>query len=255
LENLERPNYYAIITAEVRYSREITANAKLLYAEITALANKSGKCWASNKYFAELYGVQPTRISEWVKQLEAAGFVSTKINSGGLRAITPRTLLEKQKTPSGKAEGTLLEKQKSGSSVTTSVPNNTSNNKKNKVDEFGGVDTLLFNLISLVNPKEKVTADRIRALNGRLKDYTPEEIINAARAFSKSKWHRENKQMSIDNLLAPSKFGRWHSQADAPGTPEAPVPDYYEDETGKYWKGEKITPENQDRIVKERMEG
>ena len=70
----------------------------------------------------------------------------------------------------------------------------------------------LSQLIALVNPKEKPTADRQRLLNARLKEYSFGEIENAARAFSKSDWHRENGQMSIDNLLRPSKFGRWYAE-------------------------------------------
>lgn len=42
---MEQPNYYAIIPACVRYAK-IKANAKLLYGEITALANKTGECYA-----------------------------------------------------------------------------------------------------------------------------------------------------------------------------------------------------------------
>ena len=33
-------NYYAIIPATVRYSKELKATEKLIYGEITALANK-----------------------------------------------------------------------------------------------------------------------------------------------------------------------------------------------------------------------
>ena len=59
---MDNPNYYAIIPAGVRYSA-IKPNAKLLYGEITALANKKGYCFATNKYFAELYSVNKNTIS------------------------------------------------------------------------------------------------------------------------------------------------------------------------------------------------
>ena len=36
----EKPNYYAIIPANVRYDNELRANEKLLYGEITALSSK-----------------------------------------------------------------------------------------------------------------------------------------------------------------------------------------------------------------------
>ena len=59
----EKPNYYAILTAEVRYNKDLTPNAKLLFAEITALENMNGQCFASNRYFADLYGKSKTSIS------------------------------------------------------------------------------------------------------------------------------------------------------------------------------------------------
>jgi len=71
-----KPNYYAILIAEVRYNKYLTPNAKLLYAEITALCNMNGKCFASNKYFSELYGKSKTSISKWISQLVVFGYIS-----------------------------------------------------------------------------------------------------------------------------------------------------------------------------------
>ena len=73
-------SYYAIIPANVRYDNDLTANAKLLYGEITALCNEKGYCWATNSYFAELYGVSKTSISKWINQLIEKGYVISQIN-------------------------------------------------------------------------------------------------------------------------------------------------------------------------------
>ena len=71
----DKPNYYAIIPASVRYDEDLRANAKLLYGEITALSNKTGVCYASNNYFAKLYKVDPSAISKWVKDLESKEYI------------------------------------------------------------------------------------------------------------------------------------------------------------------------------------
>ncbi len=83
----ENPNYYAIIPANVRYDKELKANCKLLYGEITALSNKEGFCWASNSYFAELYSVTPQAVSKWIKQLEEKGYISLKYIRKGKEII------------------------------------------------------------------------------------------------------------------------------------------------------------------------
>ena len=51
---MEKPNYYAILSAEVRYDNRLRPNVKLLYAEITALCNMNRECFASNRYFSEI---------------------------------------------------------------------------------------------------------------------------------------------------------------------------------------------------------
>ncbi|MCA9496797.1 MAG: helix-turn-helix domain-containing protein [Nanoarchaeota archaeon] len=76
----ETPHYYAVIPANVRYSKNITPNAKLLYGEITCLCNAKGYCYASNNYFADLYGVSKISISKWINSLVDEGFIQSVIN-------------------------------------------------------------------------------------------------------------------------------------------------------------------------------
>jgi len=71
-------SYYAIIPANVRYDPDLTPNAKLLYGEITALTNEKGYCWATNKYFANLYKCTPQAISKWTKILEKKNYITIK---------------------------------------------------------------------------------------------------------------------------------------------------------------------------------
>lgn len=75
----EKKSYYAIIPANVRYDESLPPNAKLLYGEITALCNAEGYCWASNKYFADLYGVSILSIKRWIKALLDRGYITTRL--------------------------------------------------------------------------------------------------------------------------------------------------------------------------------
>ena len=70
-----KPGYYAVIPAHVRYEKSLSPSAKLLFGEISALCNKEGYCWASNNYFARLYEVDTSAVSKWIKSLAASGFI------------------------------------------------------------------------------------------------------------------------------------------------------------------------------------
>lgn len=76
---MENPSFYAIIPANVRYDKDLTPNAKLLYAEITSLCNLQGHCWATNDYFSNLYGVSKVSISKWISQLIEKGYIQSEI--------------------------------------------------------------------------------------------------------------------------------------------------------------------------------
>lgn len=76
---MEAPNYYSILTADVRYSKELSASEKLFFSEITALSTKDGYCFASNSYFANLYNVNKRTISAWINKLSKLGFVEVEM--------------------------------------------------------------------------------------------------------------------------------------------------------------------------------
>lgn len=79
----EKPNYYAIIPANVRYDTDLRPNAKLLYGEITALSSKYGVCTASNNYFATLYEVDSSAISKWITQLKNKKYIDVEYQKNG----------------------------------------------------------------------------------------------------------------------------------------------------------------------------
>lgn len=90
----ETPNYYAILTANVRYSKLINANEKLLFAEITALSNSTGICWASNNYFANLFDMTPQAISKWIRNLEKNHFIKCNyVYKKGSKEIEKREIV------------------------------------------------------------------------------------------------------------------------------------------------------------------
>jgi len=144
---MEKPSYFAILTADVRYDKTLKPLARLLYAEITALCNKEGYCWSSNQYFADLYEVDPKTVSGWIGQLKTKGYITVqleykegtkqvlkryiRINEGGMDKIMD-TLPIKKCIPSPQNNGypphKIMEDNK--------TINNTFNNTNNKGTRF-----------------------------------------------------------------------------------------------------------------------
>ena len=87
----DKPNYYAIIPADVRYSN-LKPNAKLLYGEITALSGKLGYCYASNNYFADLYAVSKNTVSRWISDLNKLGFISIEVERNEKKQVIKRRI-------------------------------------------------------------------------------------------------------------------------------------------------------------------
>ena len=79
----DKPGYWAVIPAGVRYDPELPPSAKLLYAEISSLTDTAGYCFASNAYFERLYDLSERTIIRLLRILESRGYIRTEANTGG----------------------------------------------------------------------------------------------------------------------------------------------------------------------------
>ena len=86
------PGYTALLPPAVRYDQELRPAAKLLYAEISAMADVTGFCWASNRYLAALLGLAKRTVTELLAQLEERGYIMVEILRNEKNEITERRL-------------------------------------------------------------------------------------------------------------------------------------------------------------------
>lgn len=133
---MEKPNYYAVIPANVRYDKDLTANAKLLYGEISALCDKGGYCWATNSYFANLYGLSQISISRLIKTLKDKGYIEVKISYiDGTNGIDKR-YIQICKESINKNDNTPINKNVKENNTSINNTSITKENIKERFDKF-----------------------------------------------------------------------------------------------------------------------
>ena len=79
----EKPSYWAVLPATVRYDEKLPASAKLIFAEISALTEKRGFCYASNEYLMQLFDVSERTLQRHLKALEGRGYIQILDGEGG----------------------------------------------------------------------------------------------------------------------------------------------------------------------------
>lgn len=206
---MENPSYYAIIPAVVRYDNNLSANAKLLFAEITCLCNKNGVCNASNNYFSDLYNVSTVSISKWVSQLVKNGYITTKmVYKEDSKEIKNRDIF-------------LSISIKEDSSVNTKEKFKEKTTVNSSIDEID-FESLLkwFNFIT--GKKLKVVNDKTKKqFIARLKDgYTKSDITKAIKNCFDDDFHKANpKYLTLEFISRPDKFEKYACAEDS--TPEA----------------------------------
>lgn len=79
---MDKPAFFAILPAAVRYDARLKPMERILYSEITALADQTGYCYASNRYFIELYGAGERTVQGWIKNLADCGYITVEMFGG-----------------------------------------------------------------------------------------------------------------------------------------------------------------------------
>jgi len=164
-----KPNYFAIIPAEIRYNKNLKAIEKLMYGEITALSNKEGYCFATNKYFAELFDVANNTVSRWISNIEKQGYIKVVIIRNKNKQIIERRIY----MTNTYIQNCIYSYQQN--SIYPIDRNVEDNNIKNRIDR-------LFNLIinnteaKLENLSEKQNNEFLKILIKLEFNYTKEQI-------------------------------------------------------------------------------
>lgn len=73
-------SYYAIVPAPVRHNSKLSASAKLLYAEVSAMLNEEAICAAPSAFFAEAFKCDERTVERWFKELRDAGLLFTAVD-------------------------------------------------------------------------------------------------------------------------------------------------------------------------------
>lgn len=142
----EKPSYYSIITADVRYDERLKPNEKLLYSEITALSNKYGYCTATNSYFSKLYRADKSTVSRWVSHLEKCGYVQVEQTRNGKRIVQRKIypvatpLLTKKSIPYAQKDQYPIDKKVKGNITRV---NTTSMNMRERIKQLLDTNTEL----------------------------------------------------------------------------------------------------------------
>lgn len=216
-----KKSYYAVIPGNVRYDAKVVSGAKLLYGEITALCNEKGFCWATNKYFADLYEVDARTIRRWVESLRNQGYIRVEIVNEIDRKIY--VIQGGQLCPGGRT--------KMSGGVGQKCPhNNTLNTTKNtiapakavapekpwkleeKLEDMESKEGSHLDIIATFIREKPVKVENAKELSAVItrhaktasllaKTYSPEKIFNAIDKIKKENRRRSDRGDEVDWTL------------------------------------------------------
>ena len=75
----DKPSFYSILTADVRYDERLSFFARVLYSEITAMCNVKGYCSAGNEHFADKFKQSKRTVSGTIARLAELGYLRVEV--------------------------------------------------------------------------------------------------------------------------------------------------------------------------------
>lgn len=138
-----RPNYYAVIPANVRYDDRLETSARLLYGEIAALLNDDGYCFFGNAFITKSYGWSDRTISRLLKSLEDNGHIRRVIIKDKSGQVVQRRIYLRVSLPDVQPPDEIVTTpcqncreggDKNGGYTNTSITVNKKENKKEKAE-------------------------------------------------------------------------------------------------------------------------
>jgi hypothetical protein len=169
-------NYYAIIPANVRYDKDLTPNAKLLYGEITALCNEKGFCWAGNQYFADLYQKDKSTIARWLKQLEDKEYITREvIYKEGSREIESRYMRICDEGIGKNATTPICKNERENTTSFNTTSNNTKNIYSNEFERFWSI-----------YPRKVDKKKAFKSFKTAIKNHSIETILSGTEKYAQS---------------------------------------------------------------------
>ena len=218
------PAYYGILTANIRYNKQLSMSEKVMFTEITALSNANGYCSARNKYFADLYEKSEKTISLWLKNLKDCGFIRIEYKRRGAEVIsrkiypTPEHELQKCNSTDNKnvnrtnyknvkENNTSINNTSNNNSYTTTTeqhnnPQNAFENYQIHVGMLSGMQTPIFS-----DYVQKLSDEVVSYAIDNMLDYTNKPNFNYLRKIL-SKYE----QLGIDSVEKAKELDEKHSK-------------------------------------------
>lgn len=158
----EMPNFYAVIPADVRYDEDLSSTAKLLYAEISALANSKGYCFASNDYFVQLYKISKRQVITLIKKLEQANYIKVEYEKNQRKIYLQNDYGVKKSSSEGEKKFTQKGEEKfthNNTSINNKNNNIYNDDNKNNNNIYKGLSSVVVCYENNVAPINQIVRD------------------------------------------------------------------------------------------------